>query len=77
MVPSQIRFHCAMTGTPEIYIFGFHFVNQTDKNAFHVCIDICVCTYTYGIEITESNIDADMEKYNLSTWVVVFGEWWG
>lgn len=62
----------------EIYILEFHFVNRTDKNAFHIHTDICMCTYvSRRIEFTGNNMGIGMEKHSLSTGAMMFGEWGG
>lgn len=59
----------------EIYVLAFYFVNQADKNAFHIHTDICICPYiSHRIELMGNNMGTDMEKHSLLAWTEKFGE---
>ena len=47
MVPSWIRFRCAMTGTPEITLLMAMYFNFQDFNIFKPCCSgsVCMCVH--------------------------------
>lgn len=66
----------------EIYKWGSHFVNRTDKSPFHMRTDVCIRTYVslQDWNNIKNNVGTDIDKHSLSTWAMMFGEsqggWW-